>query len=366
MRQSDPLSPLLFCFVEEVLSRRLTKLVEQGIIKPISSPRGVPTPTHLLYADDILIFCKGTSSCLGALMKFLEVYGEASGQLINKSKCRVFIGNGALHRHSSMTLCLGFIEGSAPFLYLGVPIFKGKPRKAYFQHIVDKEKSKLSGISFGLETSLPVSLLQFLGLSFVSCLIKDNVWHIPTSFASAFPDITHDILQLSLPVEDTVDVLVWPFSMFSHLSFIDAYYYFKPATSDVSWAHHLWKHYIPLKLSTLTWKLLLNVLPIDDNLQKREVCWYPPPPLWIKLNTDRLAKGNPGPVVVGGGFRNCRGFVKSIFSFNIGVQSAFYAELLAVIFGIEQAWGKGWFQIWLESDSLLVIHCLSNPDFISP
>ncbi|KAK9282908.1 hypothetical protein L1049_011133 [Liquidambar formosana] len=95
-----------------------------------------------------------------------------------------------------------------------------------------------------------------------------------------------------------------------------------------------------------------------------EVCWHPP--IWLKLNTDGLAKGNPGPTVAGGVFRNCRGFVKGIFSFNIGIQSAFYAELLAVILGIEQAWDKGWFQIWLESDSLSVIQCLSNPDFTPP
>ncbi|KAK9272951.1 hypothetical protein L1049_003330 [Liquidambar formosana] len=68
-----------------------------------------------------------------------------------------------------------------------------------------------------------------------------------------------------------------------------------------------------------------------------EVCWHPPSPIWLKLNIDGLAKGNPGPAVARGVFRNCRGFVKGIFSFNIGVQSAFYAKILAVILGIEQA-----------------------------
>ncbi|KAK9286040.1 hypothetical protein L1049_014419 [Liquidambar formosana] len=67
------------------------------------------------------------------------------------------------------------------------------------------------------------------------------------------------------------------------------------------------------------------------------VAWQCPLPSWIKLNTDNLTKSNPGPAVVGGVFRNYRGFVKGAFAFNIGVQTAFYAELLAVIIGIEKA-----------------------------
>jgi len=37
---------------------------------------------------------------------------------------------------------LGFSIGSLPFTYLGVSIFKGKPRSIYFQLVVDKVKLK--------------------------------------------------------------------------------------------------------------------------------------------------------------------------------------------------------------------------------
>jgi hypothetical protein len=39
---------------------------------------------------------------------------------------------------------LGFTQGSLPFTYLGAPIFKGKPKKIYFQSIADKIKLKLA------------------------------------------------------------------------------------------------------------------------------------------------------------------------------------------------------------------------------
>lgn len=75
-----------FFFSLQKRSRGISKLVSDRKISPISSPRGSLAPTHLLYADDILVFCKGTASSLQNLMDFFEAYGQAAGQVINKSK----------------------------------------------------------------------------------------------------------------------------------------------------------------------------------------------------------------------------------------------------------------------------------------
>ena len=56
VRQGDPLSPLLFVLVEDILSKYLTSLSEQGKLHPISSPRSVKAPTHFLFANDVLLF----------------------------------------------------------------------------------------------------------------------------------------------------------------------------------------------------------------------------------------------------------------------------------------------------------------------
>lgn len=72
-----------------------------------------------------------------------------------------------------------------------------------------------------------------------------------------------------------------------------------------------------------------------------EVYWTPPPG-WLKVNTDGMASGCPGPAAVGGIFRNCRGFFKGAFCGKIGNHNAFYAEVNALIQAIEFAWGKGW------------------------
>ena len=56
VRQGDPLSPLLFCLVEEVLSRGITKVVNDGQVNLISGSISLQVPSHCFYANDLMIF----------------------------------------------------------------------------------------------------------------------------------------------------------------------------------------------------------------------------------------------------------------------------------------------------------------------
>ena len=80
MGQGDPLSPLLFCLVEEVLSIGISKLVNDKKILHMASPRGYTTPSHILYADDIFVFCMVDNKSLRNLSIFLKTYSDFSGQ----------------------------------------------------------------------------------------------------------------------------------------------------------------------------------------------------------------------------------------------------------------------------------------------
>lgn len=75
---------LVFILVEEALNRALYILFSQDhikgrAIKGISSPRGCIPPSHMLYADDLIIFCNASLSIVEKVMGLLDDYGMASG-----------------------------------------------------------------------------------------------------------------------------------------------------------------------------------------------------------------------------------------------------------------------------------------------
>lgn len=99
-RQGDPLSLLLFGSVEEFLSHYLALMVSRNELCPMSSPRGSVAPTHLLYANDVLFFCRGTFSNLKNITNTLNLYTDLSGfsgQCVNWDKFFIYFGTTISH-----------------------------------------------------------------------------------------------------------------------------------------------------------------------------------------------------------------------------------------------------------------------------
>lgn len=79
LRQGDPLSPYLFILCAEGLSALITQFVTNGQLKGLQVCEGAPTISHLLFADDSLLYTQATPhDCL-----ILSTYERASGQQIN-------------------------------------------------------------------------------------------------------------------------------------------------------------------------------------------------------------------------------------------------------------------------------------------
>lgn len=58
LRQGDPLSPLLFVIVMEVLNEMIAEVDRRGVLKPL--PRNVIKFRASVYADDLVIFLSPT------------------------------------------------------------------------------------------------------------------------------------------------------------------------------------------------------------------------------------------------------------------------------------------------------------------
>lgn len=72
---------------------------------PFTVPTGLLPPSHVMYADDVLVFCKGTKRNLQTLMHLFHTYGTASGQL---NKCKFYTGKISATKTASIANQLGF------------------------------------------------------------------------------------------------------------------------------------------------------------------------------------------------------------------------------------------------------------------
>jgi mannosylglycoprotein endo-beta-mannosidase len=118
--------------------------VFEGKLKLIKGTRNFSVPSHCFYADDLMIYCKGNLAGLHALTDLFAAYALESGQVISTSKSTIYSGSISPRRLDLIVQVLNFNIGSLPFSYLGVPIFKGKPKACRFQPIADRVKLKLA------------------------------------------------------------------------------------------------------------------------------------------------------------------------------------------------------------------------------
>ncbi|XP_057775038.1 uncharacterized protein LOC130994018 [Salvia miltiorrhiza] len=165
VRQGDPLSPILFGIAEDVLSSLISSCVDSRHLTPMSFSRFSNFPTHLLYADDVILFCRATIRNAKKILDILQYYGSISGQLCSQEKSNLFFSRHvSTDRRRAIHRILGFSVGSLPMTYLGVPIFTGRPRASYFIQIFDKIVQKFAKWK-GLQLSMAGRL----------CLVKSVI-----------------------------------------------------------------------------------------------------------------------------------------------------------------------------------------------
>ena len=90
LRQGDPLSSYLFILGQEILSRILEHELRNKNLNGIKTSSNGPTISHLMYADDIILFSKATVRDAYCLINVLEKYCSWSRQSINMNKSGVF------------------------------------------------------------------------------------------------------------------------------------------------------------------------------------------------------------------------------------------------------------------------------------
>ena len=146
LRQGDPLSPILFLIYTEGLSALINKATRNQLLTSISICRGYPRVTHLLFADDNILFCKASAGESRELKFLLQKYEDASSQKINTDKSSIFFNpNTALEVKEEIFATLGPMQYSRHSKYLGLPSFIGRLKIQVFSILKERIGQKLVG-----------------------------------------------------------------------------------------------------------------------------------------------------------------------------------------------------------------------------
>lgn len=83
LRQGDFLSPYLFFFCMDILSRMTTLATDIRQFQGIKLGRGGPQISHLFFTDDSMFFFKATRESCSAVKTVIQRFCDISGQMVS-------------------------------------------------------------------------------------------------------------------------------------------------------------------------------------------------------------------------------------------------------------------------------------------
>ncbi|XP_061367124.1 uncharacterized protein LOC133310245 [Gastrolobium bilobum] len=90
IRQGDPLSPYIFVLCLEKLTHLILDEVGSGAWVPLKAGRSGPPISHIMFADDIILFGEASLSQLNCITSCLDRFSKMSGQCVSFEKSCIY------------------------------------------------------------------------------------------------------------------------------------------------------------------------------------------------------------------------------------------------------------------------------------
>jgi hypothetical protein len=175
LRQGDPLSPILFNIVADMLAIIIERAKQDDQVSGLIPHLVEGGISILQYADDTILFMEHNLEKALNMKLILCIFEQLSGLKINFHKSEIFCFGKAKEVENEYKILFGCDIGSLPFRYLGIPIHFRKLKNGEWKPVEDRFEKKLSSwigklLSYGdrlilinsILTSLPMFMLSFL------------------------------------------------------------------------------------------------------------------------------------------------------------------------------------------------------------
>ncbi|XP_039033884.1 uncharacterized protein LOC120169873 [Hibiscus syriacus] len=265
----DPISPYLFVLAMNVLSNMLNLATAKGIFAyhPKCKKIGL---THLSFANDLLIFCKGNVDSVVGVLSVLNQFYQVSGLNLYSSKSELFAAGISSRTLEEIKFISGFKIGNLLVRYLGIPLVIWKLTVKDYEPLLGKIKQRLQH----WKLILPASIFKS-----VDHLCSRFFWKgADTSAASARE---HDLWNFKAKSNVSwsfnrilkLRPIAYPIVTSAPQSIREVWDKIRSQGMKVCWHRLIWyPMHIP-KHNLISWMALLNRLPTRDRLQRMGLCY---------------------------------------------------------------------------------------------
>jgi hypothetical protein len=145
LRQGDPLLPYLFLLVGESLFALINRNINHNLLQELKISRNCPGISHLMFADDSLLFFRANTDQASRIKEILRQYEKGTGQLLSSDKCSIMFGQHVPDIDmQSVAYILEVNKMTMEDKYLGLPIPEGSMKQGKLISSKDKLRKKCS------------------------------------------------------------------------------------------------------------------------------------------------------------------------------------------------------------------------------